>query len=545
MNESDRSESPGSRDTVVPEVTRPSERSDGVPVAEVRRAAGVDFSGASTASGSETSSNAVPDTPEDFSLRDHVPRLRAGSRQRGTLAKAPNRERVKLSPQQRLLLLDTWKRSALPAGDFACLTGVSKHTLYAWKKSFQEEGPAGLMDKARNPRERGKISDLTQRTILMIKESNPNYGCERISLLLLRGPGLAASPSTVARVLHDAGYEVQEEPTHPHGQTPKRFEREKPLQLWQSDLFTFVLKRQNRRVYLVAFLDDHSRFIVGYGLYASPSTALVLEVLRASIISCGRPEEILTDNGSQYVTWRGTSAFSRELARQGIRHIVARPRRPQTLGKIERFWGTLWNECVERAIFLDLEDARRRIGLFIDHYNFHRPNQGIGGLVPADRFFGAAPEVLRALRDRVAHNALELARDGAPRRPFYLTGQIGGKLFSVHTVGDRLLLKREGEESQEIDLSGPAPDAAVPSEVIQEVQSKYQAWAAEAPPAAGPTGAILPEPVVSHAAPQNTDDDIEAGQEEPPGPGESSLDRDLEQALYTLAPDGNERGGSK
>lgn len=101
-------------------------------------------------------------------------------------------------------------------------------------------------------------------------------------------------------------------------------------------------KRQNRRVYLVAFLDDHSRFIVGYGLHASQSGALVLEVLRASLTAYGSPEEILTDNGTQYVTWRGKSAFSKELDKRGIRQVVARPRRPQTLGKIERFWGSLW-----------------------------------------------------------------------------------------------------------------------------------------------------------------------------------------------------------
>ncbi len=65
--------------------------------------------------------------------------------------------------------------------------------------------------------------------------------------------------------------------------------------MWQTDLFTFMLKRQNRRVYLVAFLDDHSRFIVGYGLHASQSTALVLEVLRAALGGYGVPGEILTD----------------------------------------------------------------------------------------------------------------------------------------------------------------------------------------------------------------------------------------------------------
>src|SRR5207302_3684083 len=121
--------------------------------------------------------------------------------------------------------------------------------------------------------------------------------------------------------------------------------------------------------YLVGFTDDRSHLLVSYGLQASQSAALVLVVLRSAIASYGTPEEILTDNGSQYVTWRGKSAFSKELDKRGIRQVVAKPRRPQTLGKIERFWGTLWRECLESAVFIDLGDAQRRIGLFMDHYN--------------------------------------------------------------------------------------------------------------------------------------------------------------------------------
>jgi transposase InsO family protein len=255
----------------------------------------------------------------------------------------------------------------LPAGDFAGLVGVSKHTLYAWKKRFDEEGPSGLMDRPRGAGPGSKLPDLTRRTILMLKESNPEWGCQRISDMLTRGPALPAIPSAVAKVLHDAGYQMEEVSTRPHPTPERRFERARPQQLWQTDLFTFVLKRQNRRVYLVAFMDDHSRFIVGYGLHESQSAALVLEVLRASIAGYGVPEEVLTDNGTQYITWRGKSAFAKECEKQGIRQIVAKPRRPQTLGKIERFWGTLWKECVEAAVFQDLGDARQRIGLFIDY----------------------------------------------------------------------------------------------------------------------------------------------------------------------------------
>jgi len=297
-----------------------------------------------------------------------APRL-TGPRGRGPrLVKPEQKQRVVHTPQQRLLILDTWQRSGLPAGDFAALAGLCKHTLYGWKKKFDELGPAGLMDEPRGAKQGSRLPDLTKRTILMLKEQHPEWGCQRISDMLYRGPALPAGPSAVARVLHEAGYELEEVATRPHPDKVRHFERARPNQLWQTDLFTFVLKRQNRRVYLVAFLDDHSRFLVSYGLHASQSSALVLEVLRAGIASYQTPEEILTDNGSQYVTWRGKSAFSRELEQRGIRQIVAAPRRPQTLGKIERFWGTLWRECVETAIFVDLEDARRRIGLFIDHY---------------------------------------------------------------------------------------------------------------------------------------------------------------------------------
>jgi transposase InsO family protein len=400
----------------------------------------------------------------------------------------------------------------LPAGDFAALVGLSKFTLYAWKKKFELEGPAGLMDKPKGWPAGSRLPELTKRTILMLKQANPDWGCQKISDMLRRGPALPASASAVARVLHEAGYALEEVPSRAHPQRETRFERATPNQLWQTDLFTFVLKRQNRRVYLVAFMDDHSRFVVGYGLHASQSSALVIEVLRASLTAYGVPDEILTDNGSQYVTWRGKSAFSKELEKRGVKQIVAAPRRPQTLGKIERFWGTLWRECIESAVFVDLGDARQRIGLFIDHYNFQRPHQGIDGLAPADRFFGAASEVRRTLEARVQANALELARHGLPKAPFYLTGQAGGQPFSVHAEGERVILTK-ADGRTEIDLL---------------------------PRSGGSDNALsqLPEPVCPQGVPAANAD---SGFEEPPAPGASPLDADLPALRAALAPpDGGE-----
>ncbi len=422
-----------------------------------------------------------------------LPPLAGRARGRRLVKKEEEAAPSTLTPQQRLLLLDTWTRSGLPGGDFAALVGVSKHSLYAWKKRFEEEGPAGLMDRQRGGPQGSRLPEITRRTILMLKEQNPGWGCQRISDMLVRGPALPASAGAVARVLHEAGYTLEEEPSHAHPDKPREFERAKPNQLWQTDLFTFMLKRQNRRVHMTAFMDDNSRFVVGYGIYATASGALVLEVLRAAIASYGAPEEILTDNGSQYVTWRGKSAFTRELEKRGVKQVVARPRHPQTLGKVERLWGTLWRECLESAVFADLEEARQRIGLFIDHYNFQRPHQGIESLVPADRFFGAAPEVKKTLQDRVAANALDLARNGVPRKPFYVTGQVGGKAFSVHAEGERVILTGETGR-QEVDLVSPPQEKPV-----------------ELPPAICP-----------HAAPAV--EGLEDGSEEPPAPGTSPLD---------------------
>ncbi len=136
-----------------------------------------------------------------------------------------------------------------------------------------------------------------------------------------------------------------------------------------------------------------------------------------------------------------------------------------------------------------------RIGHFIDWYNFQRPHSGIGGLVPADRFFGAAPEVLHALKERVAANALELARNGLPKPPFYVTGQLGGKNFSLHAEGERVFLTREGGLRQEVDLVPPAaladsaampkaicPDGSPAAGLLGDAPAQMQ----DAPPPEGP-----------------------------------------------------------
>ena len=412
--------------------------------------------------GSVTDDEAEEGAVEAEDGRAPSPPILTGRRKGGPFRRVVEAEAgVALSGEQRLLILDAWARSELTAAEFGRIAGISPHTLYAWRKRFEELGPAGLDEKRRGAPKGSRVPEATKRAILMLKEGHAEWGCERIHDMLMRSEGFAASAGAVARVLREAGYESEAQPTERHEDRPREFERAKPNQLWQSDLFTFLLKREGRRLYLVGFLDDHSRYMVGYGLYASSSGALVREVFEGAIVNYGAPEEVLTDQGPQYHTWRGTSEFARLCARRGIRQVVARARHPQTLGKIERFWGTLWRECVERAVFQGLDDARKRIGLFIDYYNFQRTHQGLEGLVPADRYFSAAPQVLETLKKRVEANALDVARHGTPRQSVYLTGRVGEAGITLHGEGGKLVVQTTDGGRQEVDLTAPGRRAPV------------------------------------------------------------------------------------
>src|SRR5262249_58049409 len=105
----------------------------------------------------------------------------------------------------------------------------------------------------------------------------------------------------------------------PHPEEP-RFERAEPNQLWQSDIFTFLLRR-HERLYVAAFMDDYSRYLVSFSIAHHQKSSLVMEALARGIADYGVPRELLTDQGRQYPAWRGPDEFRAELPRQGGRHL--------------------------------------------------------------------------------------------------------------------------------------------------------------------------------------------------------------------------------
>jgi len=353
------------------------------------------------------------------------------------------------SPQKRREAVEAYLKSGMSLEEFGKVWGiVGRGTLWQWVKVYKEKGPKGLENAIYGSHEKKRgaprsIPEPVREEIAKVKIGNPGFGFKKIKNFLWRFQGVKVSTGTVKKTLIEKNLpkatQVRRKPKR-HKKV-QRFERARPMQLWQSDITSFVLARHSSRVYLVAFMDDHSRYVVSWGLHLRQTGEIVIEAIQQGIQRFGKPEEVLTDQGRQYYSWRGKSDFGKLLIKEGIQHVVSRSHHPQTLGKCERFWETVGQEFWERVHPQELEETRERFSHFIAHYNHFRPHQGIDGMVPADRFFGLESEVRKALERTFKENELRLAVGETPRTPVFLVGQIGNHPLSLHGEGAKLIFQ--------------------------------------------------------------------------------------------------------
>jgi transposase InsO family protein len=216
--------------------------------------------------------------------------------------------------------------------------GVGKSTIGHWVRRYRNEGEEGLRDRPVPKRKPTAKKSLVREKIVETKLANPRFGIRRIRDTLRRFLLLKTSAETVRKTLHAEGLADPPQAKKPRRSDPKPrfFERSTPNQLWQTDIFTFRLAGKN--AYLIGFIDDYSRYLVGLQLYRSQTAEHVLETYRTAVGEYGVPKEMLTDNGRQYTNWRGTTRFEKEMAKDRVKHFRSRPHHPMTLGKIERFW---------------------------------------------------------------------------------------------------------------------------------------------------------------------------------------------------------------
>ena len=318
--------------------------------------------------------------------------------------------------------------------------GISESSLRLWLRRYREMGEEGLKDRPRPSR----VAKVVKEKIVELKRQDPSLGVRKITHWLRRTLFLSASPETVRRTLQAKDLMVARRPKPKRSRPkPRFFERATPNQMWQSDIYMFDLK--GKSVYLIGFIDDHSRYLVGLDVFGSQTTQNVLELYRRAVVEYGAPKEMLTDNGRQYVSWYGKTRFQAELAKGRVHHIRSAPHHPMTLGKIERFWKTIWEEFLVRARFESFEEARERIGLWVKYYNHRRPHQGLGGLCPADRYFAIAKQMREVMEQGLAENLEELALRGTAQSPFYLVGRMGDQSVVIQAQKGQVKMLLDGQ----------------------------------------------------------------------------------------------------
>ncbi|HET6515253.1 MAG TPA: DDE-type integrase/transposase/recombinase [Thermodesulfovibrionales bacterium] len=356
--------------------------------------------------------------------------------------KAPEQKRRFFGADFKLQIVKKHLEESVPVSVICQECGVGTGTVGRWVRAYRSEGEAGLA-KSHNGKGRSLPAPVKQK-IVEIKEANPPFGIKRISQLLKRMFFLSASPETVRKTLHESSLMTPPPKKRQRNMTrPRFFERSTPNQLWQTDIFTFRLG--GRYAFLIGYIDDYSRYITGLELFRSQTAQNVIEVYRRAASEYNPPKEMLTDNGRQYTSWRGNSRFELELKKDRIRHIKSQPHHPMTLGKIERFWKTIYLEFLSRAQFESFEDAGERIRQWVKYYNHKRPHQGIGGLCPADRYFEIQSELRKTIEQGIQDNLLEMALRGKPRLPFYMVGRMEGQSVVLRAEKGRLRLSVEAE----------------------------------------------------------------------------------------------------
>jgi transposase InsO family protein len=175
----------------------------------------------------------------------------------------------------------------------------------------------------------------------------------------------------------------------------KRWQRDRPMQLWQMDIVGGVMlvnpvTGELREAKIVTGVDDHSRYCVIASVVERATGRAVCSAFVRALRAFGVPEEVLTDNGKQFTDRFGHGGevlFDRICRENGIAHRLTQPASPTTTGKVERFHQTLRRELLDDCgAFESIEAAQRALDAWVEEYNSSRPHQALDMQSPADRF---------------------------------------------------------------------------------------------------------------------------------------------------------------
>jgi transposase InsO family protein len=271
---------------------------------------------------------------------------------------------------------------------------ISRQTLYKYRRRFEAEGPAGLVERSRRPHSSPRrVSAETEEAIVRLrKELRLDCGAQSIAYQLGRRGEFVPSVATIHRVLVRRGLVTPQPRKRPKG-AGRRFEWPQPNQAWQIDATCWSLS-DGQTVWIMDVLDDHSRALVAARVDTGPTARAAWEAFTTAVQRWGLPAHVMNDNGSCFtgrLAKQGAADFERMLRSLGIKQICSRPGHPQTCGKLERSHQTTkaWLRLQPPARSIDeLQDQLDRWRL---HYNEERPHKALGGQTPIERWTATPP----------------------------------------------------------------------------------------------------------------------------------------------------------
>jgi transposase InsO family protein len=272
------------------------------------------------------------------------------------------------------------------------IAGLHYTTIYGWRGKLAAMGKKAFLayESSRPGRGVKHITAEQEKIILEVWEKNPGYGPGQIRNQLRR-QGITISIVTVRKIIAGNGYKSPKKSDKV--KTYHRYEATRPLELAQMDILERYINKL--KVYVILLIDDYSRFILGFRVLEETSVDCIIDLVDEAIQRYGKMGEILTDRGFVFYSWRGINRFEKWLEVSRVDHIHASPHHPQTLGKVESLNRRIQSELFKQQHFSTLGHAVTGVKEWVEHYNYHRPHQGIGGvLTPGERFHGQTRKVL-------------------------------------------------------------------------------------------------------------------------------------------------------
>jgi len=293
-----------------------------------------------------------------------------------------------------------FSRAELPAARLIEWLGISSSKFYDWRKRY------GLANEhnGKVPRDHWLLDEEKQ-AIIRYHFDHPLEGYRRLAFMMIDEEVACASPASVYRVLSEAGL-LGRFSGKPSLKGTGFDQPGRPHEHWHIDV-THV-NPCGTFYYLFSVIDGMSRFLVHWDIRESMKeweVEVILERAKEKYPEA-RPR-IISDNGPQFIA----RDFREFIRISGMTHVRTSPYYPQSNGKKERWYQTLKKECIRPKTPLCLDDARRIVSEYVDHYNHARLHSAIGYIAPADKLAGREDEIW-AERDQ----KLEAARAERKRR---------------------------------------------------------------------------------------------------------------------------------